>query len=120
MGKRVLVVDDSTLMRMVVKDALTPDGFEIAGEAANGTEAVNKYNELKPDLVTMDITMQGKDGKEAAHEILSAYPNARIIMVTAMGQEQMLLDCISLGVRDFVTKPFSRERLISAATKAIA
>ncbi len=119
MGKRVLVVDDSNLMRAIVKDSLTASGFEIAGEAKNGVEAVSKYHELKPDLVTMDITMEVKDGREAAREILAADPGARIIMVTALGQEQMLLDCITMGVRDFVTKPFSMERILSAAAKAL-
>jgi two-component system chemotaxis response regulator CheY len=120
MGKRVLVVDDSNLMRVVVKDSLTPNGFEIVGEAKNGVEAVSKYEELKPDLVTMDITMEVKDGREAAREILAANPGARIIMVTALGQEKMLLDCISMGVRDFVTKPFTKERILSAVQKALA
>jgi two-component system, chemotaxis family, chemotaxis protein CheY len=119
MGKRVLVVDDSNLMRVMVKDALAPGGFEIVGEAKNGAEAVTKYSELKPDLVTMDITMEVKDGQEAAREILASDPNARIIMVTALGQEKMLLDCISIGVRDFVVKPFTPERIMSAAAKAL-
>ena len=120
MGRKVLVVDDSALMRMAVKDALKGAGFEIAGEAKNGVEALEKYAELKPDLVTMDITMDEKDGKDAAKEILASDPSARIIMVTAMGQEQMLLDCIALGVRDFVAKPFTTERILSAASKALA
>ena len=97
MAKRVLVVDDANFMRMIVKDTLTPNGFEIAGEATNGAEAVTKYAELKPDLVTMDITMKVKDGLEAAREILAADPNARIVMVTALGQEKMLLDSIAAG-----------------------
>jgi two-component system chemotaxis response regulator CheY len=118
-GKRVLVVDDANFMRMVVKDMLTPCGFEIAGEATNGAEAVSRYTQLKPDLVTMDITMKVKDGLEAARDILAADPNARIVMVTALGQEKMLLDSISLGVRDFVVKPFTKERIISAAQKAL-
>jgi len=119
MGKRVLVVDDANFMRMIVKDTLMPNGFEIVGEATNGNEAVSKYNELKPDLVTMDITMKVKDGLEAAREILAADPNARIVMVTALGQEKMLLDAIALGVRDFVVKPFTKERIISAVEKAL-
>lgn len=119
MGKKVLVVDDSLLMRVMVKDALTPNGFEVVGEATNGAEAVSKYKELKPDLVTMDITMGVKDGQEAAREILSADPKARIIMVTAVGQEKILRDCISLGVRDFVVKPFTINRIMSAAEKAL-
>jgi two-component system chemotaxis response regulator CheY len=119
MGKRVLVVDDANFMRMMVKDTLTPGGFEICGEATNGIEAVAKYNELKPDLVTMDITMKEKDGLEAAREILAADPNARIVMVTALGQEKMLMDSIALGVRDFVIKPFTAERITSAVEKAL-
>ena len=119
MGKRVLVVDDANFMRMVVKDSLVPEGFEIAGEATNGVEAVAKYGELKPDLVTMDITMKVKDGLQAAREILAADPNARIVMVTALGQEKMLLDSIALGVRDFVVKPFTAERILSAVEKAL-
>jgi len=119
MGKRVLVVDDANFMRMIVRDTLTPNGFEIAGEATNGAEAVAKYKQLKPDLVTMDITMKVKDGLQAAREILASDPNARIIMVTALGQEKMLLDSISLGVRDFVVKPFTKERIISAVEKAL-
>jgi len=120
MAKRVLVVDDANFMRMVVKDSLEPVGFQIAGEATNGAEAVSRYNELKPDLVTMDITMKVKDGLEAAREILAADPNARIVMVTALGQEKMLLDSIALGVRDFVVKPFTTERIVSAVEKALA
>jgi two-component system chemotaxis response regulator CheY len=119
MGKRVLIVDDANFMRMIVKDTLVPSGFEIAGEAANGAEAVTKYTQLKPDLVTMDITMRVKDGLEAARDILAADPDARIVMVTALGQEKMLLDSIAVGVRDFVVKPFARERIISAAQKAL-
>jgi two-component system, chemotaxis family, chemotaxis protein CheY len=119
MATRVLVVDDAYFMRTIVKDTLVPNGFEIIGEATNGAEAVTKYAELKPDLVTMDITMKVKDGLEAARDILARDPNARIVMVTALGQEKMLLDSIALGVRDFVVKPFTTERIISAAEKAL-
>ena len=120
MGKRILVVDDATFIRTMVKDILSPHGFEIAGEATNGSEAVAKYEELKPDLVTMDITMKEKDGLEAAQEILSRHPDARIIMVTALGQEKMLVDSFKAGVKDFVVKPFEPERIISAVEKALA
>lgn len=120
MAKRILVVDDANFMRMIVKDTLTPHGFEICGEATNGNEAVQQYSNLKPDLVTMDITMREKDGVEAAREILSQDPNARIVMVTALGQEKMLLDCMSIGVRDFVVKPFEPKRIISAVEKALS
>lgn len=120
MGKKVLIVDDANFMRMIVRDTLMPQGFEIVGEAVNGNEAVAKYEELKPDLVTMDITMKQKDGLEAAREILSRHPDARIVMVTALGQEKMLLDSIALGVKDFVVKPFAPERIITAVNKALS
>ena len=120
MAKRILIVDDANFMRMIVKDTLIPHGFEICGEAANGHEAVVKYDELKPDLVTMDITMKEKDGLEAARDILAKDPNARIVMVTALGQEKMLMDSLSLGVKDFVVKPFEPERIVTAVQKALA
>jgi two-component system chemotaxis response regulator CheY len=120
MAKRVLVVDDANFMRTIVKDTLTPHGFQICGEAVNGNEAVSKYRLLKPDLVTMDITMKVKDGLEAAREILQEDPQARIIMVTALGQEKMLMDCLALGVKDFVVKPFEADRIVSAVEKALA
>ena len=120
MAKRILIVDDANFMRMIVKDTLTPHGFEIAGEACNGNEAVAKYEQLKPDLVTMDITMKEKDGVAAAREILAKDPNARIVMVTALGQERMLMDCLSIGVKDFVVKPFEPERTLTAVRKALS
>jgi two-component system, chemotaxis family, chemotaxis protein CheY len=119
MAKRVLVVDDANFMRIIVKDTLTPHGFVIVGEATNGNEAVVKYVQLKPDLVTMDITMKEKDGVAAAREILALDPDARIVMVTALGQERMLMDCLTLGVRDFVVKPFDPARIVTAAQKAV-
>jgi two-component system chemotaxis response regulator CheY len=120
MSKKILIVDDATFIRTMVKDVLVPRGFEIAGEATNGNEAVTLYEKLKPDLVTMDITMKEKDGLEAAREILQRDPDARIIMVTALGQEKMLLDSFKIGVKDFVVKPFQPERIISAVEKALA
>ena len=120
MSGRILIVDDANFMRMIVKDTLAPKGFEICGEAANGNEAVEKYRALRPDLVTMDITMREKDGLEAAREIMTNDPQARIIMVTALGQEKMLMDCLSIGVKDFVVKPFQPERMISAVQKALS
>jgi two-component system chemotaxis response regulator CheY len=119
MSKRVLIVDDANFMRMIVRDTLKPQGFEIVGEAANGNDAVAQYEVLQPDLVTMDITMKEKDGLAAAREIIGRHPDARIVMVTALGQEKMLEDSIALGVRDFVVKPFEKERIISAVNKAL-
>ncbi len=117
---KVLIVDDAKFMRTLVKDALVPAGHEIIAEAENGNEAVALYKKLKPDLTTMDITMREKDGIEAAEEILAFDPNARIIMVTALGQENLLTKAIRLGVKDFVVKPFPPERLQKAAEKALS
>ena len=117
---KILIVDDAKFMRTLVKDALVPKGHEIAGEAENGIEAVELYKKLKPDLVTMDITMREKDGIEAAEEILITDPAARIIMVTALGQENLLTRAIKIGVKDFVVKPFPPERLQRAAEKALS
>ena len=116
---RILIVDDAKFMRTLVKDALTASGHEIVGEAENGNQAVQMYGEMKPDLVTMDITMREKDGLEAASEILKSDPAARIIMVTALGQEDLLARAIKMGVKDFVVKPFPPERLQQAAQKAL-
>ena len=120
MGKKILIVDDAAFIRIMVKNVLAPNGFEIVGEATNGNEAVTMYTELKPDLVTMDITMNEKDGLEAAREILRVDSNARIIIVTALGQQKMLIDSFKVGVRDFVVKPFKAERLMTAVEKALA
>jgi two-component system chemotaxis response regulator CheY len=107
-------------MRTLVKDALSSAGHTIVGEAENGNIAIDMYNNLKPDLVTMDITMREKDGLEAASDILKKDPKARIIMVTALGQEDLLARAIKMGVKDFVVKPFPPERLQQAAAKALA
>ena len=93
----VLIVDDAAFMRMMLKDILTKGGYEIAGEAADGNEAVAKYAELKPDLVTLDITMPNKDGLEALKEIKSSDPNAVCVMCSAMGQQAMVIDAIQAG-----------------------
>ncbi len=117
---RILIVDDAKFMRTLVREALEGAGHEIVGEAENGVLAVQKFKELKPDLVTMDITMREKDGLDAASEILGGDKRARIIMVTALGQEDLLARAIKMGVKDFVVKPFPPERLQQAAAKALS
>ncbi|PJZ96366.1 response regulator [Leptospira meyeri] len=116
---RILVVDDAKFMRTLVKDALVGAGHEIVGEAENGNIAVEQYKNLKPDLVTMDIIMREKDGIEATKEIIKFDASAKIIMVTALGQEDLLAKAIKMGVKDFVVKPFPPERLQQAAAKAL-
>ncbi|MFB4162892.1 response regulator [Alteribacillus sp. JSM 102045] len=115
----VLIVDDASFMRMMIKDILVKNNFEIAGEAANGQEAVDMYNELQPDLVTMDITMPEKDGIEALKEIKSNSPDANIIMCSAMGQQAMVIDAIQAGAKDFIVKPFQADRVMDAITKVL-
>lgn len=119
MANRILIVDDAAFMRMMLKDILSKNGFEIAGEAENGVIAVDKYKELKPDLVTMDITMPELDGISAVKRIKSLDPNARIVMCSAMGQQAMVIDAIQAGAKDFIVKPFQPERVLEAIQKAL-
>lgn len=119
MGHRVLIVDDAAFMRMMVKDILTKNGYEVVGEAQDGAQAVEKYKELEPDLVTMDITMPEKDGITALKEIKEINADAKIIMCSAMGQQAMVIDAIQAGAKDFIVKPFQAERVIEAIQKAL-
>jgi two-component system chemotaxis response regulator CheY len=116
---RVLVVDDAAFMRKMVSDALTGGGHEIVGEAANGAEAVQRFQELRPDIMTLDITMPEKDGLTALKEIIAADPGAKVVMCSALGQESKVLESIKLGAKDFVVKPFQVDRVLSAVEKAL-
>ncbi|KAF2957622.1 two-component system response regulator [Thermotoga sp. Ku-13t] len=117
MAKRVLIVDDAAFMRMLLKDIITKAGYEVVGEAANGVEAVEKYKELKPDVVTMDITMPEMDGITAIKKIREFDPNAKIIVCSAMGQQTMVIEAIQAGAKDFIVKPFQHSRVIEALQK---
>jgi two-component system, chemotaxis family, chemotaxis protein CheY len=116
---RVLVVDDAAFMRKMVTDALSGGGHEIVGEAANGAEAVQRFQELRPDVMTLDITMPEKDGLAALKEIIAVDPGAKVVMCSALGQESKVLESIKLGAKDFVVKPFQAERVLSAIEKAL-
>lgn len=120
MGNRILIVDDAAFMRMMIKDILTKNGYEVVGEAADGVQAVEKYQELKPDLVTMDITMPEKDGIAALKEIKEINAGAKVIMCSAMGQQAMVIDAIQAGAKDFIVKPFQPDRVIEAISKTLA
>lgn len=120
MSKGILIADDAIFMRTLLKDILTKAGFEIVGEAANGKEAVDLYNQCQPALVTMDITMPEKTGLEALKEIISVSPEAKVIMCSAMGQHAMVLDAIKSGAKDFVVKPFQPERVLEAVNKVLS
>src|SRR5215813_10866559 len=117
---RVLVVDDAAFMRKMVTDALTKGGHEVVGEASNGAEAVDRFQELRPEVTTLDITMPEKDGISALKEILAFDPSARVIMCSALGQESKVLESIKAGAKDFVVKPFQADRVLEAVGNALA
>ena len=119
MAKRVLVVDDAIFMRNMIKDIFSGGGFEIAGEAANGLEAVEKYKELKPDLTTMDIVMPFKSGIEATREIVRHDARAVIVMCSALGQESLVMEAIEAGATDFIVKPFRGEDVLAVVKKVL-
>ncbi|MBQ7077441.1 MAG: response regulator [Lachnospiraceae bacterium] len=119
MAKNVLICDDAAFMRMMIKDILTKNGYGIAGEAENGQIAVDKYNETKPDLVLMDITMPEMDGIQALKKIREADSNAVVVMCSAMGQQAMVIEAIQSGAKDFIVKPFQADRVLEAVKKVI-
>ncbi len=116
---KILIVDDAALMRTMIKNALKAEGDHIILEAKDGEESVELYKATNPHLVTMDITMDIKNGVVAAKEILSIDKKAKIIMITALGQEEYLKECVGAGVKDFIVKPFTKERVVSAVNKIL-
>ncbi|MGI6413536.1 MAG: response regulator [Syntrophomonadaceae bacterium] len=119
MEKSVLIVDDAAFMRMMIKNILNKNGYSVVGEAENGVVAVEMYRRLRPDFVTMDITMPEKDGIMALKEIMSIDPKAKVIMCSAMGQQILVMEAIQAGARDFIAKPFQPERVLQALQKAV-
>lgn len=119
MAPSVLVVDDALFMRMMIKDILSKDGFVVVGEAENGAEAVEKYANLKPDLVTMDIVMPEMDGIEAVRSIIKIDPGAKVLMCSAMGQQPLVVEALEAGARDFIIKPFQPAKVVEAVRKAL-
>ena len=116
----VLIADDAAFMRMMIKNILSEAGYDIVGEAENGSVAVSKWAELKPDLTTMDITMPEMDGLSALKEIRTQDPAARVVMCSAMGQQSMVIESIQAGAKDFIVKPFQPDRVLEAVQKALA
>ena len=119
MAKNVLISDDAACMRMMIKNVLVKGGYNVVGEAENGAKAVEKYKELSPDLVLMDITMPEMDGIQALKEIKKIDGGAKVIMCSAMGQQAMVIESIQAGAKDFIVKPFQEDRVIEAVKKAI-
>ena len=120
MGKKVLIVDDAAFMRMMLKDILQKNDFEVVAEAENGKVGVVVYQKFKPDIVTMDITMPEMNGIDAVKAIKALDANAKIVMVSAMGQQPMVIEAIQAGANDFIVKPFQPERVIEAISKVLA
>jgi two-component system chemotaxis response regulator CheY len=120
MRKRVLIIDDASFMRNLIKDILVSEGFEICGEASTAVEGIEKYKALKPDLVTLDIVMpkmEEKDGLTAVKEIVSFDPKAKIIVVSALGEIKLIQEALSYGAKDFIVKPFTPEKLLNVIKK---
>jgi two-component system chemotaxis response regulator CheY len=119
MPKRILITDDALFMRVTLKNILVSNGYEIAGEATNGQEAIEKYAAVHPDLVLMDITMPLMDGITATRAIKAGDPKANVIMCTAMGQKNMVIEAIQAGAKDFIVKPFQPDRVLESIKKLI-
>ena len=119
MAKNILICDDAAFMRMMIKDILSKNGYTVVGEAENGAKAVEKYGELKPDLVLMDITMPEMDGIQALKKIKEADAGASVIMCSAMGQQARVIESIQSGAKDFIVKPFQADRVLEAVRKVV-
>lgn len=120
MGNRVLIVDDAQFMRDLLRDIFEQEGWEVVGEAENGKQAVEKFQLLKPDLVTMDIVMPLRSGIEALSDIIASDPDARVVMCSALGQESMVMEAVKAGAKDFIVKPFQPEQVLRIVTRAMA
>ena len=119
MSKKILICDDTMFMRTILKELLVDNGYEVVGEAENGKIAVEKFNQLKPDLTLMDITMPEMDGITALNKIMEKDSNAKVIICSAMGQEEMVISAIRGGAKDFIVKPFENDRVTQAVANTI-
>jgi two-component system chemotaxis response regulator CheY len=117
LGKRILITDDTAFMRMTLRNVLEKNGYEVVAEAEDGLQAVEMYSDIRPDLVTMDITMPRMDGIEAIKRIMAIDPDARIIVVSAMGQKALVIEALNSGAKDFIVKPFQPDRIVEALQK---
>ena len=117
---RVLIVDDAAFMRNMIREILTKNGFEVVGEASNGNEAIRLFEELKPDLVTMDIVMPMKSGIEATRELASRHPGVNIVICSALGQETLVMEAMDVGAKDFIVKPFKEEQVLAICRRVMA
>ena len=119
MAINVLIVDDLAFIKIVLRDILEKSGFRVVGEASNGEEAISLYQDKRPDVVLMDITMPGMDGLTALKKIREIDPEARVIICSALGQQRLIVQAIQLGAKDFIVKPFQPQRVVSSLKKAL-
>lgn len=119
MAQRVMLVDDASFMRMMLKNILVGAGYEVIGEAENGAKAIEQFKTLKPDLVIMDIIMPEMGGIDAVREIIKANPSAKILMCSSMGQQSLVVEAIQAGAKDFIVKPFQPSNVLEAVKKAL-
>ena len=116
---RVLIADDASFMRQMIRDIIEPEGFEVVGEASDGVEVVEKFKELHPDLVMMDIVMPKRSGIDAVKGIVAMDPTAKVVMCSALGQETLVMEAIQAGAKDFIVKPFKPESVVATLRKAL-
>jgi len=116
---RILIADDASFMRQMIREIIEPAGYEVVGEAANGIEAMEQYDALMPDLVTMDIVMPKRSGIDAVKGILVKHPNACVVMCSALGQETLVMEALQAGARDFIVKPFKPDNVIATLEKGL-
>lgn len=119
MKARVLIADDASFMRQMIREIIEPEGYEVVGEATNGIEAVESFEALHPDIVTMDIVMPKRSGIDAVKGILAEHPDAKIVMCSALGQETLVMEALQAGARDFIVKPFKPDSVISTLAKIL-
>lgn len=119
MAQTVLIVDDVAFVRQTLSEILTEAGYQVIAEAADGQQAVEMYRKHRPDVVTMDVVMPNMSGIEATRKLLKAEPSARVIMVTAMGQENLIMEAINSGARDYITKPFSADLILKTLERVL-
>jgi two-component system chemotaxis response regulator CheY len=117
--KRVLVADDASFMRQMIRDIIEPEGYEVVGEASDGVEVVEKFEELSPDVVMMDIVMPKRSGIDAVKAIVEKYPTSKVVMCSALGQEALVMEAIQAGAKDFIVKPFKPDSVVSTLSKVL-
>jgi len=119
MKARVLIADDASFMRQMIREIIEPEGYEVVGEATDGVEAVEQYEQLHPDLVTMDIVMPKRSGIDAVKGILAQSPDACVVMCSALGQETLVMEALQAGAKDFIVKPFKPDNVLSTLAKVL-